>query len=104
MDTQDVSKDISDIHHRLAKSWTSDRRGGYPIEIKQKFHKAWHFLFENFDIFTVAKIINRVFGDPRYKLIVVRRKENETDRQRDWRENKKYYRRYIPRPISKDTQ
>lgn len=94
---------VYNIHHRLCKSWTKDKKGGYPIEILKKLHDEWHDLFQNYNMFIVAKIINYIFGDPRYKFVVVRREhETKTDRQRDWRENKKYYRRYIPRSSRKD--
>ena len=57
-------------HHRCPKSrggtWATDNISVIPI----RKHAAWHCLFENYDVYAIVHIINKVFLDPAYRLEV----------------------------------
>lgn len=44
--------------------------------INDKFHKAWHLIFGNCCAYDIAEIINAIFLDPDYKLVVEVRNGN----------------------------
>jgi len=62
-----------DWHHRKPRSL-----GGKDIDenmshVSVSKHRAWHTLFKNFTAEQVAKVINDIWLDPDFKLIVQRR-------------------------------
>lgn len=61
------------IHHRLPKSKTGDGLGGYPIEIKDNLHHAWHTVFQDFDADKICFLINTYYLNPEWEFICERR-------------------------------
>lgn len=57
------------IHHRLPKSHTKDGLGGYPIEIKDNLHHAWHVLFQDYDADKICYLINTYYLNPEWEFI-----------------------------------
>ena len=62
------------IHHRLPKSKSSDGLGGYPIEINDTCHRAWHTLFQDYDADKICFLINTYYLNPEWEFVCERRK------------------------------
>ena len=75
-------------HHRVCKSWTRDRRGGSPIQVKKNFHDHWHAVFQDKNAYGVAEVCNKMIS-PEFELVVVRRCKNVGERQKTRRRVKK---------------
>jgi hypothetical protein len=60
-------------HHRKCKSNGGTFAKRNISKVKPKPHEAYHTLFANADTFRVAEILNEIWIDPDYKLVVVRR-------------------------------
>lgn len=57
------------IHHRLPKSKSKDGLGGYPIEIKDNLHRAWHTVFQDFEPDKICFLINTYYLNPEWEFI-----------------------------------
>jgi hypothetical protein len=60
-------------HHRKPKSLGGIREPRNTSLIPPKKHQAWHLLFSNYAPERIVEEINRLYLDPDYRLIVVRR-------------------------------
>ena len=60
-------------HHRKPKCQGVDNSRENISRVPHTKHKAYHLLFQSGNPFKVARILNRVWIDRDYKLIVVRR-------------------------------
>jgi hypothetical protein len=68
-----------DKHHRRCKSRQGSDDNSNISSVPQHYHRAWHLLFENLTPHNIAEIINTVWIDPRYRLVVVRSKNESHD-------------------------
>lgn len=67
----------TNIHHRIPKSQTKNREGGYPIRIKSDMHFCWHCIAKNMTPTNIAKILNRfIYKKSCYKIVCEKRKNN----------------------------
>ena len=62
------------MHHRRPKSLGGGNTGENLSRVLVKQHRAWHTLFRNYEVQAIASIINDVWLDPQYELVVRRRK------------------------------
>jgi hypothetical protein len=60
-------------HHRKPRSLGGKSEKKNISRISAKKHTAWHILFRNLEPEAIADEINRMFLDPDYQLIVVRK-------------------------------
>lgn len=71
-DEKHPCKDTS-THHRLPKAKSKDGLGGYPIEIKDNLHHAWHTVFQDFEADKICFLINTYYLNPEWEFICCRR-------------------------------
>ena len=64
-------------HHRLPKSRGGRDSGQNISVVPVNQHQAWHTMFANMQAWEIADKINRVWLDPEYELVLVRRGEME---------------------------
>jgi len=62
-----------DIHHRILKSQTVSKVGGFPILVDKKRHNYWHCLFSNMDLTDIVDEMNRFWINPNYEIYIKRR-------------------------------
>jgi len=67
-----------DTHHRRPKSRMGSDDSSNLSSVPQHYHRAWHLLFGNLTPHYIAELINAVWIDPRYRLVVVRRKDADS--------------------------
>lgn len=60
-------------HHRKPRSLGGTRQKGNMSKVSSSKHEAWHTLFQNYTPEKIAQIINDVWLDPDFKLVVERR-------------------------------
>ena len=74
---------LYDVHHRKPRSigGTNEHRNISRVPVHK--HRAWHLLFSNFSPEIIAEIISEVWLDPDYKLVAVRRDDEETREDSD---------------------
>ncbi|MDE2098529.1 MAG: hypothetical protein KGL39_14845 [Patescibacteria group bacterium] len=60
-------------HHRKPQSKNGSNEPRNLSFVGENAHRAWHYLFQNFDPPTIAAIINRTWLDPDYVFVVKRR-------------------------------
>lgn len=68
-----------DTHHRKPKSHNGNNDPSNLAHVPKHYHRAWHQLFQNFHPYRIAEIINSVWIDPSYELIVRRRDDTNSD-------------------------
>ena len=68
-------------HHRLPKSRGGRDSGQNISVVPVNQHQAWHTMFNNMQAWEIADKINRVWLDPEYELVLVRRGEMPNDKQ-----------------------
>lgn len=61
-------------HHRRPRSRGGKNNEENLVRVNAKQHDSWHRLFSNLNPFYIAKIINNIWIDYRYGMVVVRRK------------------------------
>lgn len=61
-------------HHRRPKSLGGTDNSQNLSFVQRGQHKAWHRLFDNCPPDSIAHIINAIWLDPRYELVVRRRR------------------------------
>lgn len=66
-------KEQKTVHHRRPRS-----KGGMDTPanlsmVKRKFHEAYHLLFADKDPHQIAELLNDIWIDPYWKLIVIKR-------------------------------
>ena len=68
-----MNKHDLNVHHRKPRSLggTDKRENLSTVYVNE--HVAWHKLFGNNDVTTIARIINTVWLDPDYEFVVRRR-------------------------------
>lgn len=69
----------TDIHHRKARSNGGDNSDNNVVKVIKSKHQAFHHLFYDGSPQKVANILNRSWIDIDYKLVVVKRKEEDFD-------------------------
>lgn len=62
-----------DKHHRLPRSKGGSNSNSNISLVRKDLHVAYHKLFGNATPDEVAEILNKVWIDPAYKLVAVRR-------------------------------
>lgn len=62
-----------DKHHRLPRSRGGSNRNSNISLVRKDLHVAYHRLFGNATPDEIVEILNRVWIDPAYKLVAVRR-------------------------------
>lgn len=62
-------------HHRKPKCEGGGDESKNISRVKAKKHKAFHLIFSSGNVFKVARILNDFWIDPKYKLIVVERRQ-----------------------------
>lgn len=62
-----------DKHHRLPRSRGGSNRNSNISLVRKDLHVAYHKLFGNATPDEIVEILNRVWIDPAYKLVAVRR-------------------------------
>ncbi len=62
-----------DKHHRKPRSLGGTDDQSNLSLVSKVLHQAWHLLFGNKNPFQIARIINRVWLDPKYKFVVCER-------------------------------
>lgn len=70
-----ADKQYDTEHHRCPKSLGGKAVQGNISLVPGNKHRAWHLLFRNHPPEIVAKIINKVWIDPDYEMVVVRRRK-----------------------------
>jgi hypothetical protein len=60
-------------HHRRPRSRGGGSEQRNISRVHRDAHVCWHYLFRNYEPHTIAEIINDVWLDPDYMLVVVRR-------------------------------
>jgi len=65
-----------DTHHRKPRSRNGTNDPSNLSYVPKHYHRAWHQIFQNFNPYQIAEIINQVWIDPAYILVVRRRNEN----------------------------
>ena len=65
-------------HHRIPKSKGGTFAPENISNVPHHKHKAFHLLFHNWSVYTIAKILNEVWIDKDYILVVKPRKEVES--------------------------
>ncbi|MEN9852247.1 MAG: hypothetical protein RI996_190 [Candidatus Parcubacteria bacterium] len=60
-----------DTHHRRPRSLGGGNDSANLSDVPKVLHQAWHTLFSNKNPFQIARIINRYWLDPKYKMLVV---------------------------------
>ena len=63
-------------HHRKPKSLGGDGSGENMINVSIVKHQAWHVLFGNSTPEQIVRLLNNVWFDPAYQLILKRREVN----------------------------
>ncbi len=63
----------NNVHHRVPKSRTDDKRGRYPIKINSFYHLCWHAIVGNMDPINACKVINMFFINTKYRIICEKR-------------------------------
>ena len=66
-------------HHRKCKSNHGGNERSNISFVTKGAHRAWHLLFANMNAYGIAKVINEIWLDPYYELIVVKRKRRTTE-------------------------
>ena len=66
-------------HHRKPKSRGGGNHGRNISVVPVNQHQAWHTMFNNMQAWEIADKINRVWLDPEYELVLVRRGEVPSD-------------------------
>lgn len=69
-------------HHRRCKSNGGGNHAGNISMVTPHHHRAWHLLFDTYSAHRIAQIINDIWLDTRYKLVVQPR-EDKSDDTRD---------------------
>ena len=62
-----------DKHHRLPRSRGGSNRNSNISLVRKDLHVAYHRLFGNATPDEIVEILNKVWIDPAYKLVAVRR-------------------------------
>ena len=62
-----------DKHHRLPRSKGGSNQNKNISLVRKDLHVAYHKLFGNMSVEEIADLLNRVWIDPSYKLVAVRR-------------------------------
>lgn len=62
-----------DKHHRLPRSRGGSNRNSNISLVRKDLHVAYHRLFGNATPDEIVEILNKVWIDPTYKLVAVRR-------------------------------
>jgi len=62
-----------DKHHRLPRSRGGSNRNSNISLVRKDLHVAYHKLFGNDTPDEIVEILNKVWIDPAYKLVAVRR-------------------------------
>ena len=63
-----------DVHHRKPRSRGGTDHPSNLVKVYKNEHQAWHLLFANYSPETVARIINEIWLDPDYELVVYQRR------------------------------
>jgi len=53
------SLDLKNIHHRVSKTDTFDKKGLFPVRVNKRMHELWHMMFESENEKTTCFIIGR---------------------------------------------
>jgi hypothetical protein len=61
------------IHHRKPTSIGGKTEPRNVVLVPRKKHVAWHVLFSNFTPEKIAEEINRLYLDPEYKIVALKR-------------------------------
>lgn len=66
---------LIDPHHRRPQSLggRTEPRNISTVPINK--HRAWHLLFKNYSPQVIAKLINKIWLDPSYEMVVVRKEK-----------------------------
>lgn len=67
-----------DWHHRKPRSLGGKDNDENMSHVSVSKHRAWHNLFKNYSAEQIVKIINDIWIDPEYKLILQRRNNVHT--------------------------
>jgi hypothetical protein len=62
-------------HHRKPRSLGGTATKTNISRLPPKKHTAWHILFSNLPAEKIAEEINRLYGDPDYEFIAIRKEE-----------------------------
>lgn len=62
------------VHHRKPRSLGGSNTRENCVTVPVTQHQAWHTLFHNYDVETIARIINTTWLDPEFEFILKRRK------------------------------
>ena len=65
-----------DKHHRRPRSLGGTEDKENIVSVPKHYHQAWHQLFHNASPYSIAEIINRIWIDPDYELVVRRKNES----------------------------
>ncbi len=66
-------------HHRIPQSHPNSSNESWNISlVPLKKHQSYHTLFSNDNVYKIAEKLNRIWIDPRFKLVVEKRTEYET--------------------------
>jgi len=63
-------KPIMEPHHRKPKSKGGTKRPANISKVRQTQHRAWHTLFANYSPAEIVAIINAIWLDPDFYLIL----------------------------------
>ena len=61
-------------HHRKPRSLSGGDEKSNISKVPDKKHRAFHLLFSNLTVFKMAELLNKVWIDPQYQFIVVKRR------------------------------
>ena len=64
-------------HHRLPTSLGGTSEIDNISYLTPTKHQSWHTLFQNWDAERIVEEINRLYIDPHYEVIAIKRGENQ---------------------------
>lgn len=64
------------IHHRQPVSQGGNNHPDNLVKVRARHHECWHTLFQSYTPKRIAEIINEIWLDKRFVLVVKRREEN----------------------------
>lgn len=69
-------KQAVDRHHRKPRSMGGGNKSQNISWVRKHYHRAYHLLFGTGDPVIVAQVLNEVWIDPSYMLVVKRRTDD----------------------------
>lgn len=70
-------KPVTNQHHRRPRSKGGDDSPENVIVVNYDKHKAWHLLFGTLHPEMIVTLINEIWLDPAYKVVLKERKQHE---------------------------